>query len=302
VSWGWFIHQWERSRAVKILMGFLIFFLVLYNLLMLSFIDMKRQTNPDLTNNALLKGVLLQLVRGIVTFQTEFYASGEGSGPIMLSFVGLSIFFLMFMVLIGSGLIADDISNNITDIYYSKLDRYEYIIGKFGAFVIFGNIVITLPFILEFFLLLVGIGSIDFISAFPVLIDVIIISELFIMTFASIILAFSAITNRRLYAGITAFSFIFITNMIIPPLAFAVEGEVNLVILLDILTVLLISSYIVEGNTELQYVFKREFYELNLASGEGIERWVVLGALSVYILLAFLIVTIMVYWRHAKQS
>jgi ABC-type transport system involved in multi-copper enzyme maturation permease subunit len=206
----------------------------------------------------------------------------------------------MFMVLIGSGLIADDISNNIADIYYSKLERYEYIIGKFGALIIFGNIVITLPFIIEFFLLFVGIGGIDIFSALPVLMNMIIISELFIVAFASIILAFSAITNRKLYAGVLTFAFIFITNLIVPPLAFTTEGEINLAILLDILTVLLISSYIVEGSTKLQYVFKREFYELNLASGEGIENWIILGALGIYVLLGFLIVTLMVYRRYTK--
>lgn len=280
-------------------MGILIFFFILTNLLLLSFIEMK-QTEPDLTKAEIFEGVLLQLVRGVVSFQTEFYGSGEGSESIMMTFTGLSIFILAFMVMIGSGLIADDISNHALEIYYSKLERHEYIIGKFGAFVIFGNITITLPFILEFFLLIIGIGEIDFIQSLPLLINVIIMTELFIGTFASIILAFSALTNRKLYAGVVAYMFMFISNIIFPPLAFASKGEVNFLILLDILTVLLISSYIIVGTTDLQFISGREFYELNLASGQGLESWIVLGALGIYFLVGFLIVTITVYWRHRK--
>ncbi len=87
---------------------------------------------------------------------------------------------------------------------------------------------------------------------------------------------------------------------IFPPLAFVSKGEVSLVILLDILTVLLLSSYIVVGTTDLQFISGREFYELNLASGQGLESWIVLGALGIYFLVGFLIVVITVYWRHRK--
>jgi hypothetical protein len=166
---------------------------------------------------------------------------------------------------------------------------------------IFGNIVITLPFILEFFLLFIGIGNIDFISALPILFQVILITELFIVIFASIFLSFSALAKRKLYAGITAFVFIFTTNMVIPSLAFASEGEINLAILFDILSLLLISSYIVEGVTELRYIAKREFCSLNLASGSGIDSWIIMGALAFYVVLGFLIVSAQVYRKQATN-
>ncbi|UCG02802.1 MAG: hypothetical protein JSW11_02195 [Candidatus Heimdallarchaeota archaeon] len=298
ISWYWWTHQWKRSRAAKILMVILIFFFILTNLLLFSFIEMK-QVDSDLSNIEIFEGVLLQLVRGVVSFQTEFYGSGEGSESIMMTFGGLSLFILAFMVMIGSGLIADDISNNTLEIYFSKLERHEYIIGKFGAFVIFGNITLTLPFFLEFFLLFIGIGGIDLVQSLPILIDVIIITELIIFTFASIFLAFSAVTNK-LYAGAVAYMLLFISNIIIPPLAFVSKGEVGLVILLDILTVLLISSYIIVGTTDLHYISGREFYDLNLASGQGLESWIVLGALGIYFMIGFLVVILTVYWKHRK--
>jgi len=178
------------------------------------------ETGEQITTNDLLEDNLLALVRGVVTFQTTFSSESPGGGEMMMSIGGLSIFFLILVALVGSGLIADDISNQTTEIYYSKLERHEYILGKFGAFFLFGNIVIVLPFVLEFFLLVAGLGEISLIQAFPVLIQSILITEIMVLTFASIVLGFSALTSRRLYAGLTAFMFLFIMNMIIPSLAF----------------------------------------------------------------------------------
>ena len=307
-SWQWWAHQWERSRAVKILLGFLIFILVMTNLFLLSFKDFMLNTiNPEtgeqITTNDLLEDNLLALVRSIVTFQTTFSSESPGGGEMMMSIGGLSIFILILVALVGSGLIADDVSNQTTEIYYSKLERHEYILGKFGAFFLFGNIVIVLPFVLEFFLLVAGLGEISLIQAFPVLIQSILITEIMVLTFASIVLGFSALTSRRLYAGLTAFMFLFVMNMIIPSLAFS-GGEVGFQILFDVLTLLLLTSFIITGTTEVIYYPHGErsniSYVIDLANGSGIENWMVIGALAAYILLGFAIVVYQVYRRHAK--
>jgi ABC-type transport system involved in multi-copper enzyme maturation permease subunit len=307
-SWQWWTHQWERSRAVKILLGFLIFILVMTNLFLLSFKDfmlntINPQTGEQITTNDLLEDNLLALVRGVVTFQTTFSSESSGGGEMMMSIGGLSIFFLILVALVGSGLIADDISNQTTEIYYSKLERHEYILGKFGAFFLFGNIVIVLPFVLEFFLLVAGLGEISLIQAFPVLIQSILITEIMVLTFASIVLGFSALTSRRLYAGLTAFMFLFVMNMIIPSLAFS-GGEVGFQILFDVLTLLLLTSFIITGTTEVIYYPHGETadisYVIDLANGSGIESWMVIGALAMYILGGFAIVVYQVYRRHAR--
>lgn len=307
-SWQWWIHQWERSRAIKILLGFILFILVITNLFLLSFKDyMLEAPNPatgePMTTNDLLEQNLLELVRGLVTFQTSFSSQAPGGGEMGMSIGGFCIFILILIALVGSGLIADDVSNLTTEIYYSKLERHEYILGKFGAFFLFGNLVIVLPMVLEFFLLVAGLGEISLIQAFPVLIQTIIITEIIVLTFASIVLGFSALTSRRLYAGLTAFMFLFVLNMIIPSLAFS-GGEVGFQILFDVLTLLLLFSFIVTGTTEVTYYpYGPEegiSYAVDLANGSGIESWMVIGALAAYILLGFAIVVYQVYRRHAR--
>ncbi|MHA2239932.1 MAG: hypothetical protein ACXAB2_16450, partial [Candidatus Hodarchaeales archaeon] len=255
-SWQWWAHQWDRSRAVKILLGFLIFTLVITNLFLLSFKDfmlldpttggpaINPATGEPMTTNDLLEDNLLSLVRGLVTFQTEYHASDDSGDSETFSIGGLSIFILILVALVGSGLISDDVSNLTTEIYYSKLERHEYILGKYGAFLIFGNLIIVLPFILEYILLVVGLGDIDLIESLPVLLQSIIIAEVMVITFASVVLGFSALTSRRLYAGLTAFMFLFVMNMLTPSLAFT-GGEVGFQILFDVLSLLLLASYII---------------------------------------------------------
>lgn len=59
-------------------------------------------------------------------------------------------------------------------------------------------------------------------------------------------------------------------------IAFASEGEIILVILFDILYLLLISSNIIEGVTDLCYIARKKVYSLNLVSGTGIDSWVII--------------------------
>jgi hypothetical protein len=300
IAWQWWIHEWRRSKAVKFLIGFLIFSFVLMNMFLLFAKDMMLAMNPDLTTNDLLENNLLTMVRGIVTFGISFAVESEdGMSQSQFNFGGTSIFILILLVIVGSGLIADDVSNQTTEIYYSKLEKHEYVIGKFLAFFIFGNIVLTLPYVFEFFLLVVGLGNIDLIVALPVLVHVIVFTEMITITYSAIILAFSSLTSRRLYAGLTTFMLMFTVNIIISSLAASADVP-GLEILFDILTVLLLTSYILSGTTTFEFYSFRGLQVIDLTDGIGLESWMVVGAVGLYVLLGFLIVVVQVYWRHSK--
>jgi hypothetical protein len=83
-------------------------------------------------------------------------------------------------------------------------------------------------------------------------------------------------------------------------LAFSEGGEAGIQLLFDILTVLLLTSYILNGATTVEYSSFEGSYTLNLVDGVGIESWMVLGALGFYILVGLLIIIIQVYRRHSK--
>jgi len=301
IAWHWWIHEWKRSRAVKILISFLIFTFVIMNMFLFFMKDVMIAMNPDLTTNDLLEDNLLTMIRGIVSFGISFIVeTDDGASSAEFNFGGTSIFILILFVMVGSGLIADDISNQTTEIYYSKLERHEYVFGKFLAFFIFGNIVLTFPYVFEFFLLVIGLGNIDLISALPILVHVIVFTEIITVTYSAIILAFSSLTNRRLYAGLTTFMLMFTSNMIISSLAFSGGESAGYEIFLDVLTLLLLTSYILLGITEVDYYSFRGLQTIHLTDGVGLENWMIIGVLGLYILLGFLVVIYQVYWRHSK--
>ena len=303
IAWHWWIHEWNRSRAVKVLIGFLIFTFVIMNMFILftkDFVLNPPIGPPTVTPEELLEDSLLTMVRGIVSFGISFFVEASDGASAEFNFGGTSIFILILLVMVGSGLIADDISNQTTEIYYSKLERHEYVLGKFLAFFIFGNIVLTLPYVFEFFLLFVGIGNIDLFSVLPIFVHVFVFTEIITITYSAIILAFSSLTNRRLYAGLTTFMLMFTSNMIISSLAFS-GASAGFEIFLDVLTLLLLTSYILLGTTEIDYYSFRGVQTINLADGVGIENWMILGVVGLYILLGFLVVLYQVYWRHSNK-
>ena len=135
----------------------------------------------------------------------------------------------------------------------------------------------------------------------PILFFVILLCEIFILTFAAVILTFSSLTNRRLYAILLSILFLIILNMIVPSIA-SENGEINLFILLDILSLLVMVSYILVGTEEIS-IYDTETFQLvtlNLNDGKGVESWMILGSLGFYIILGLLIVIFQVYRRHTR--
>ncbi|MHA1973735.1 MAG: hypothetical protein ACTSW1_12115 [Candidatus Hodarchaeales archaeon] len=300
ISWQWWVHEWKKSKAVKVLFWIQIFILVITNLFLLAMKDYILYADPNTTTTQMLENTIIPLVRGLVSFHTEISGGEVNTTGVIMNIGGNSLLVLMLFVLIGSGLIADDITNKTNEIYYSKLAKHEYIIGKFGAFMFAGNILITLPYIIEFFLLFIGLGNIDFLTVLPLLIGIIIFTELVNITFASIMLAFSSLTGRKLYAGLIAFFLFFILNMISPSLAYSESGEAGFPILFDVMTVLLIISFILEGTNSLKLYLLGSEHSINLVDGVGIENWTIIGALLVYIVIALSIVVYQVYRRHSN--
>ncbi|MCK4848658.1 MAG: hypothetical protein KAT16_06525, partial [Candidatus Heimdallarchaeota archaeon] len=161
-----------------------------------------------------------------------------------------------------------------------------------------GTTLITLPFVIEFILLVVGLGNVDIIQAIPVLIFVIAFTQLIVITYGIILLAFSSLSKRRLYTGLSTFMFFFLISMIVPSLAIE-NGEVGFPILFDVLSLLIMISYLWEGITSIQFSNYNVFI-LDLQNGLGVEAWMIYATLGLILLIGLAIITIQVYWRHNK--
>jgi hypothetical protein len=289
VAWFNMTHQWHRSRVFKILIIFTLFILIIPNIFLLMRIDELLETN---TANEILEDHLWGTVRDFARFQVMITSINE-TDPTFDT--GFAIIMLIGVVMMGAGLISDDLKHKVSEIYDLKIDRIEYLLGKYGALIIFGNLFYTLPCIIEWILLVMGIGgAVDILTALPVLFGVIIFTEILTMVLSSIILIFSSLTQRRLYAGLFAFLFFLSSTIVIQSLSGQAESF-EPIMYLDFFTVISVFSYMLAGERKvLYYASESEGIVFNLT---GLAGTLVIPMIAVYIIGGLLISSYRVLFR-----
>jgi hypothetical protein len=252
-------------------------------------IDELLETN---TANEILEDHLWGTVRDFARFQVMITSINE-TDPTFDT--GFAIIMLIGVVMMGAGLISDDLKHKVSEIYDLKIDRIEYLLGKYGALIIFGNLFYTLPCIIEWILLVMGIGgAVDILTALPVLFGVIIFTEILTMVLSSIILIFSSLTQRRLYAGLFAFLFFLSSTIVIQSLSGQAESF-EPIMYLDFFTVISVFSYMLAGERKvLYYASESEGIVFNLT---GLAGTLVIPMIAVYIIGGLLISSYRVLFR-----
>ncbi len=284
-------HQWNRSSWLKILIGFVVMMLLIQNMILLLIKD-----------QFLLMGMtptefFTDQIRGTAMGIVQFYNTISTPDGLSISLSGISLFMLICVVLMGSGLIADDIQFKATEVYYAKLNKSEYILGKFGAFFLFGNLFFTLPMVVEWLLLGIGIGNVDMIAALPLLLEVVIFTEVVTLVYGSISLAFSSLTTKRLYAGLIMFIVVFLISIIVPSLTFQAT-EFTPLMYIDIFSVLAVFANILAGKSSVVWNGVQGPITLDLTSTAGL---MVIPILGFYILAGLAIVVFQVYKSHSQE-
>ncbi|MFX1248228.1 MAG: hypothetical protein ACFFBQ_12660 [Promethearchaeota archaeon] len=292
ISWFNMIHQWHRSRIFKILIIVTLFILIIPNMFLFVGLDTQLETQ---TSNEILEDHLWSTVRNFARFQVMITAPDE-TDPTFDT--GFSILMLIGVVIMGAGLISDDLRYKVSEIYDSKVSRYEYLFGKYGSLLIFGNLFYTLPCVIEWVLLIIGIGSsVDILVAFPVLCGVVFFTEILTIVLSSIILVFSSLTQRRLYAGLLSFMFFLSSTIIVQSLIGQTEAF-ELVMYLDFFTVLSVFSYMLTGeNSVLYYSSKPEGIVLDLT---GLAGALVIPTIVLFIIGGLLIGGYRVIWKNTQ--
>jgi ABC-type transport system involved in multi-copper enzyme maturation permease subunit len=246
ISWFNFQYQWNRSRALKIVVA-LIFFLLLLSNIMILFGPYSSGITLD--PNTVLEDHLWGNVRKFVRFQVLIAAPDE-IDPVFDT--GYSILFLIGLILMGSGLISDDRKNRMDEIYDSKINRYVYLLGKFGSLVLFGNVLLVFPSLIEWVLLLVGIEGVDIIQALPTLIGVIFFAEIVILSLTVVILSFSSLFNSRIYSSILVFGFFLAITSVFSS-GIGNNQAFTPLMYLDLFTVLSVFSFLLQGEQSVIY-------------------------------------------------
>ncbi len=292
VAWFNMAHQWHRSRVLKLLIGFIIFILIIPNMFLFFRLDSLLQTN---TANEILEDHLLGTVRDFVRFQVMITSPDE-TDPMFDT--GYSIIMLIGVVMMGAGLISDDLHYKVSEIYDSKINRFDYLLAKYTSLIIFGTFFYTFPCILEWVLLIIGIGgSVDIIAALPMLCGVILFTEVLTLVLSSFVLVFSSLTQRRLFAGLLAFMFFLSSTIVVQSLT--VQTEVFTPIMyLDFFTVLSVFSFMLAGETSvIYYSSEAEGITLDLT---GLAGTLIIPSIVFFIVAGLLICSYQVLWRQSQ--
>jgi hypothetical protein len=297
IAWFNTTHQWYRSRVLKLVIAFIFFILILSNLGLLTGINAQLETK---TANEVLEDHLWGTIRNFVRFQV-MVTSPDETDPVFDT--GYSFIMLIGLIIMGSGLISDDMRNKVMEVYDAKIDRGVYLLGKYGALIIFGNMLFTIPCILEWLLVVVGIRGVDIVAALPLLFGVIIFTEVLILVLTSFILTFSSLTQKRLYAGL----FVFLFFLVIANVRSALVGPTEVfspLIYLDFFTVLSILSFIFQGEkTVIYYDTTITGVDFNLPLDlTGLAGVLVIPALFFFILVSLSICSFQLLWRHSSSS
>lgn len=143
--------------------------------------------------------------------QAEFLAASPSTFREFLDWQNIFVFFVT--ILVGSGLIADDLRANALQIYLSKpLARAEYVAGKLAALGAFLLFVTWVPGMLLLLLQMLFAGSTEFLREHLFLVPAItLFSFVQVLVSAFAILALSALSRSRrfvamMYAGIILFT------------------------------------------------------------------------------------------------
>ncbi|MFX0211616.1 MAG: hypothetical protein ACFFDT_36910 [Candidatus Hodarchaeota archaeon] len=292
VAWFNMTHQWNRSRVFKVLIGLTMFILIIPNMFLLMNMDSLSKAS---TVNEVLKDHLWYTARNFARFQV-MVASPDETDPIFDT--GYAILMLIGVVMMGAGLISDDLKYRVSEIYDSKIDRSEYLLGKYGSLLIFGNILYTLPCIFEWILLIVGIGiNVDIIASLPVLCGVILFTEVLTLVLSSVVLVFSSLTQRRLYAGLLAFMFFLSSTIIVQSLIGRTE-VFQPIMYLDFFTVISVFSYMLAGETNVLY-YSSERAEGVILDLTGLAGTLVIPTIILFILGGLLISSYRVIWGNS---
>ncbi|MHA2247177.1 MAG: hypothetical protein ACXADY_19685 [Candidatus Hodarchaeales archaeon] len=291
VAWFNMTLQWHRSRVFKILIVVTIFILIIPNMFLFVGIEDLLETS---TANEILQDHLWGTVRDFVRFQV-MVTSPDETDPMFDT--GFSIIMLIGVVMMGAGLISDDYKYRVSEIYDSKISRYEYLLGKYGSLLIFGNLFYTLPCIVEWVLLIVGIGgSLDMIAALQVLCSVILFLEVMTLVLSSIVLVFSSLTQRRLYAGLLAFMFFLSSTIVVQSLTWQPEVFTP-IMYLDFFTVLSVFSFMLAGETSVMYYSSET--EGIIFDLTGLSGTLVIPTIIFFIVGGLLICSYRVLWRNS---
>ncbi len=248
----------------------------------------------DITLNDYFQGVYVESVLGMVSLINRI------SDPRleMFSFIsvisgGTSFMWLLLISILGGGLIADDRLHKTTEAYFSRISRFEYLLGKLLSLVLFSIIVVTLPAVLQYLLLAWSL-RLDLIANLWLMFWAIGFTLIAVFVISTLTLAISSITTRRTVATMSILIIAIMSSAL--PGAFGLIGSADTpLLLIDFIGAISLLGAVILGYDAVDINYRRVY----LYNGVGVEAGLVVGVVVIIYVISLLILFNILFRRDS---
>ncbi|MGY5853967.1 MAG: hypothetical protein RTU92_10405 [Candidatus Thorarchaeota archaeon] len=212
LAWFNLIETIRRSGFTKFLLILMFINLLIQDAIMVLIVSILPPGFMPITIDEYFIGVYAESVLGMVSVLNRIGDPRLG----IFSFIsilsgGTSVMWILLLAIMGGGLISDDKLHRTTEAYFSRISRYEYLLGKLLSLTIFSTIVVTLPAFLQYFLLTWSLKT-DFFLHIGMLFWAIGFTFLAVVIVSILTLAISSLTTRRTVATMTLLILVIMTS------------------------------------------------------------------------------------------
>ncbi len=292
VAWFNLIEAIRRSGFTKMLLVFMFFSILIQDVLIIVISWFLPFIGDPMTINELFRDAYADSVLGMVSLVNRITVLQFGFMPFNISSVGISFIWLLLMAIVGGGLIADDRLHRTTEVYFSRISRLEYMIGKLMSLILFSTVVIVLPSIIQYFLLSYGLET-DLLVNIDLMFWGIGFTLLAAFILSLIILAMSSFTKRRAVATLTFFIAAIVMSSFYSALGLA-QSE-SMILLLDFVGAIALLGAMALGYESLDINGRDIFFN----NGIGVEGPMVIAVVLVVLVLGILALILTLFRRDS---
>ena len=293
------ISTWRKSKFGKVLMIIILTF-SFFAIIGAATLQLVDEDGEVIDDNEMIRDALNESIANYLVVGGRFILSNSDGISYDL-FMGLGILVIIVIGVAGSGFFADDKRGKVIEIYLSRLEKREYITGKVGAIVIYINILVLLPLLITGILFVQALDKdhADYLDFYQGIITYSILCSIILGLF---ILVLSIFVEKRAYASLIFFLFLFFGTMIGSMIANA-DMDNEFLFLISPSNFLVLLAYVCLGDYDLG-VYNEEkdkVFKLNLDNGVGLEYWHVLLQAFIIILILSLILAYKI-WKTTTEE
>ena len=292
VAWFNLLETIRRSGFTKFLLVIMIINILLQDVISIMIASFIPLWYIDLTIDEIFRFLYIDSILGSISLVNRITSPEmQWYSIISISSTGTSVMWLLLISIVGGGLIADDRLYRTTEVYFSRISRYEYIIGKLLTLIIFSSLIVTFPAVLQYFLLAGGL-RISYLAHLDLLFWGIGFTLISALLLSLLIIALSSFSKRRSVATMTLFIAALVMSVFYSALGGWNQSE-SYLLLLDFIGCIALSGAVLLGYEEISV----NGWTVNFYNGIGVEGYMVLEVVAWVFLLGILAIIITILRR-----